>query len=41
MKRDVGTEKPIEAFGVGSTAVGVGAGRSLGMGVAGKSEITS
>jgi hypothetical protein len=41
MKREVGTEKPAEAFGVGSTAVGVGVGRFPGVGVAGESEITS
>ena len=35
MKRGVGTEKPVEAFGVGSTPTGVGVGRFPGVGVAG------
>ena len=36
MKRDEGTEKPEEALGVGSTAVGVGVGRFPGVGVPGE-----
>ena len=38
MKRVEGTEKPAEAFGVGSTAVGVGVGRFPGVGVPGELE---
>lgn len=38
MKRAEGTEKPAEAFGVGSTAVGVGVGRFPGVGVPGELE---
>ena len=39
MKRGVGTEKPAEAFGVGSTIEGVGVGKFPGVGVAGEVEI--
>ena len=38
MKRVEGTEKPAEALGVGSTAVGVGVGRFPGVGVPGELE---
>ena len=37
-KRVEGTEKPAEAFGVDSTAVGVGVGRFPGVGVPGELE---
>ena len=32
----MGTEKPAEAFGVGSTIIGVGVGKFPGVGVAGE-----
>jgi hypothetical protein len=38
MKRAEGTEKPADAFGVGSTAMGVGVGRFPGVGVPGELE---
>ena len=40
MRRGAGTEKPAEAFGVGSTVVGVGVGRLPGVGVTGEGDIS-
>ena len=40
MREGVGTEKPVEAFGVGSMAIGVGVGRLSGVGVTGEEDIS-